>query len=35
MKSWHFGIIIAVLVGYALGLYFPAIGNKVRGTVGV
>ena len=32
MKSLHltFGIVAAVVIGYALGIYFPAIGNSIK-----
>jgi hypothetical protein len=35
VKSWHWGIIIAVIVGYALGLYFPTFGNSLKSKVGL
>lgn len=34
MKGWHWGIIIAVLVGYALGVYFPSVGASLKSKVG-
>lgn len=33
MKTWHWGIIIAVLIGYALGVYFPSFGAGIKSKV--
>lgn len=35
MKGWHLGILVAVLIGYALGILFPGVGQSVRAKVGV
>jgi hypothetical protein len=35
MKGWHWGLVIAVLVGYALGIIFPSIGQSVKSKVGM
>lgn len=32
MKAWH-GIILAVIVGYALGYWFPMVGNSTLSKV--
>lgn len=37
MKSWHIGIVLAVVIGYVLGVMFPSVGqtikSKLRGAV--
>lgn len=35
MKSWHIGIVVALVVGYALGILFPSIGTSLRSKAGV
>lgn len=35
MKSWHVGIVVAVLIGYVLGVMFPAVGNSLKSKVGL
>ena len=35
MKSWHWGIIIAVIIGYFVGVMFPAVGQQLKAKVGV
>ncbi len=35
MKSWHIGIIVAVLVGYALGIFFPSVGLTLKAKTGL
>ena len=35
MKSWHVGIVVALVVGYALGILFPSIGTSLRAKAGV
>jgi len=32
MKSWH-GILIGLIIGYVLGIYFPGPGAKLKSTV--
>jgi hypothetical protein len=34
MKSWHLGIVIALVVGYAIGVMWPSIGNTVKSKIG-
>lgn len=34
MKGWHWGVIIAVAVGYALGVLFPGIGTSIKSKIG-
>ena len=33
MKAWHGGLIIAVLIGYALGYWWPTLGNATIGKI--
>lgn len=35
MKAWHFGLILAVVVAYLIGVKFPAPGNSVFSAVGM
>jgi hypothetical protein len=35
MKNWHWGIIIALLIGYFVGVKWPATGTSVLGKVGL
>lgn len=35
MKGWHIGIIVAVLIGYFVGVMFPSVGNTVKAKLGV
>lgn len=35
MKSWHWGIIIAVLIGYVVGVMYPAIGQSLKAKAGL
>ena len=35
MKSWHLGIIVAVLIGYALGIFFPGVGQTAKAKLGL
>jgi hypothetical protein len=32
MKVWH-GVVIALLIGYALGYWMPALGNATIGKL--
>ena len=34
MKSWHWGIIVALLIGYLVGVKFPATGASLLSKVG-
>lgn len=34
-KAWHLGIVVAVIVGYVLGVVWPGPGAMVRGKIGV
>lgn len=34
MKSWHWGVIIAVVIGYALGVLFPSFGATIKSKIG-
>jgi hypothetical protein len=33
MKAWHWGVIIAVLAGYVLGVMFPSVGNTLKSKI--
>lgn len=35
MKSWHFGLILAILAGYILGIFFPSVGTSLKAKLGV
>lgn len=34
MKSWHIGIVVALIIGYAIGVLFPAVGQGVKAKIG-
>ena len=34
MKSWHWGIIVALLIGYLVGVKFPSTGASLLGKIG-
>jgi uncharacterized protein YneF (UPF0154 family) len=33
MKSHLLTVVLALVIGYALGVYFPSIGNTIRAKV--
>lgn len=35
MKTWHWGIIVALLVAYLVGVKFPATGQTVFAKIGM
>jgi hypothetical protein len=35
MKSWHIGLIVAVIIGYLVGVKFPATGQSLLSKVGM
>ena len=35
MKAWHWGLIIAIVVAYLVGVKYPSIGTTVLGKVGL
>jgi hypothetical protein len=34
MKSWHLGIVVAIIVGYAIGVIWPAWGVALKAKLG-
>lgn len=34
MKSWHLGIVLALLIGYAVGILFPSVGQSLKAKIG-
>lgn len=35
MKSWHIGLVVAILVAYLVGVKFPALGQAALSKVGM
>lgn len=35
MKGWHIGIVLALAIGYILGILYPSIGQSLRAKAGV
>lgn len=35
MKSWHWGVIVLVIIAYFVGVKWPSIGQTVLGKVGL
>ena len=35
MKGWHIGLIVAVIIGYLVGIKFPATGQSLLSKVGM
>ena len=35
MKNWHWGLILAFVVAYLIGVKFPSIGQKLFAKIGM
>ena len=35
MQNWHWGLIVALLIAYVIGVKFPAPGQKALSYVGM
>ena len=35
MQSWHWGLIVAIIVAYFIGVKFPSTGNTLLSKVGM
>lgn len=36
MKAHHwFGLFVVLFIGYMAGIFFPALGTKLRSTIGM
>lgn len=35
MQNWHWGLIVAIVIAYLVGVKFPATGQKVFSAVGM
>lgn len=35
MQNWHWGLIVAIVIAYLIGVKFPATGQKAFSLVGM
>lgn len=35
MKAWHWGLLLAIVVAYLVGVKYPSVGTTVLGKVGL
>lgn len=35
MQTWHWGLIVAIVIAYLVGVKFPSPGQKVFSAVGM
>lgn len=35
MKSWHWGLIVAVVIAYLVGVKYPSTGQTVLSKIGM